>query len=95
MEIKWLVEPRDVVVPAAEGRDAYEVHVDHGDRVDLPVEVARDLIGQGLAEMANKPKAPAKKLAAGGVAKAQSTYRVGSGEPETVVPLTADNTEED
>lgn len=53
MEIRWTAEPRAVVVEVDDRVD--EVEVDKGAVVDLPVELARSLIHQGLAEMKNDP----------------------------------------
>lgn len=59
MQIRWTADDRAIPV------DGDEVQVSRGDRVDLPIEHARSLIAQGLAEH-DKPKpkpAPAKKAA--------------------------------
>lgn len=55
MQIRWTAEDRAIPV------DGEEVAVSRGDRVDLPIDVARSLVAQGLAEH-DKPK-PAKKAA--------------------------------
>lgn len=50
MEIRWLADDRDIATPDG------DVRVERRQVVDVPVDVARDLIHQELAEMANKPK---------------------------------------
>lgn len=52
MKVKWLADDREVIT----GDERQEVIVTRGDVVDLPLDVARSVIEQGLAEMANKPK---------------------------------------
>jgi hypothetical protein len=56
MKVKWLADDRAVVVPD----ERQEIDVKHRQVVDLPVDVARDVIAQGLAEMANKPNRASK-----------------------------------
>lgn len=53
MEIRWTDEPRAIVVEVDDRVD--EVPVERGAVVDLPIDVARSLIAQGLAVMKNDP----------------------------------------
>ena len=59
MQVKWIGDDREIPVENGDGV-VEQVNVSRGDLVDLPIDMARSFIAQGLAEHKPPKKAAPK-----------------------------------